>query len=168
VANDVPTLANSGDLEDRLADLLEQTTESLEPITPERALDLYLDDKARDCQQATVDAHRSRLGFFVDWCDEQGIDNLNDLTARDLYEFRVWRRQDLNVVSEKTQMDSLRVFVEWCETVDAVESGLFRKVHSPDLDDGENARDTVLHADRAREVLDYLERYENATAEHIC
>ncbi|MXR19229.1 tyrosine-type recombinase/integrase [Halobacterium bonnevillei] len=167
MSNHVPAIDNGDDLEDRLADLLDQTTESLEPTTPERALELYLDDKSRDCQQATVDAHRSRLGFFVDWCEDQDIDNLNDLSARDLHEFRVWRRQDLNTVSEKTQMDSLRVFIQWCETIDAVESGLFKNVDSPSLDDGENARDTVLHAERAREILDYLERYEYATTEHV-
>lgn len=168
MSNKVPTIAREQEIEDRLADLLEQTTESLEPITPEEALDLYLDDKRRDCQEATVTAHRSRLGFLVDWCDEQDIDNLNDLGARDLHEFRVWRRQDLNAVSEKTQMDTLRVFVEWCETIDAVESGLFLKVDSPSLDDDENARETVLHAARAQEIMAHLEQYEYATTEHAC
>ncbi|WP_123620022.1 site-specific integrase [Halorubrum sp. CSM-61] len=168
MSNEVPSIAESHSLENRLEELLEQTTESLEPTDPERALELYLDDKARDCQEATVDAHRSRLGFFVDWCDDQGIDTLDQLSARDLHEFRVWRREDLNVVSEKTQMDSLRVFIEWCETIDAVESGLYRKVDSPNLDNGENARETVLNAERAQEVLAYLERYEYATTEHVC
>ncbi|WP_256309334.1 tyrosine-type recombinase/integrase [Halobellus litoreus] len=168
MSNDVPTVADPDSLEARLEEVLDQTTESLEPISPERALELYLDDKARDCQQATVDAHRSRIGFFVDWCADQDIDSLDQLSARDLHEFRVWRREDLNVVSEKTQMDSLRVFIEWCETIDAVESGLYRKVDSPNLDNGENARDTVLSADRAQEVLAYLERYEYATTEHVC
>jgi len=168
VSNEVPSLAEPDSLETRLEELLEQTTESLEPTAPERALELYLDDKARDCQEATVNAHRSRLGFFVEWCDDQGIDTLDQLSARDLHEFRVWRREDLNVVSEKTQMDSLRVFIEWCETIDAVESGLYRKVDSPNLDNGENARDTVLNAERAQEVLAYLKRYEYATTEHVC
>lgn len=168
MSNELPSITEPDSLENRLEELLEQTTESLEPTAPERALELYLNDKARDCQEATVDAHRSRLGFFVDWCDDQDIDTLDQLSARDLHEFRVWRREDLNVVSEKTQMDSLRVFIEWCETIDAVESGLYRKVDSPNLDNGENARDTMLNAERAQEVLAYLERYEYATTEHVC
>jgi integrase len=168
VSNEVPSITEPDSLENRLEELLEQTTESLEPTAPERALELYLDDKARDCQEATVDAHRSRIGFFVEWCDDQDIDTLDQLSARDLHEFRVWRREDLNVVSEKTQMDSLRVFIEWCGTIDAVGSGLYRKVDSPNLDNGENARDTVLNAERAQEVLAYLERYEYATTEHVC
>lgn len=168
VSNDRPTIADGDDPEAVVRDLLAQASENLEPITPDRALELYLDDKARDCRQSTVDSHRSRLGFFIDWCEDQGIDNLNDLTARDLHEFRVWRRQDLNVVSEKTQMDTLRVFIEWCETIDAVQAGLFRKVDSPAIPDGGNARDTMLHADRAREILEHLDNYEYATIDHVC
>jgi len=41
-------------------------------------------DPLRDCSKATVKGHRSRLGFFVKWCQQQGIDNLNVISARDL------------------------------------------------------------------------------------
>ena len=99
--NEQPTLANGDDPEAVVRNLLAQASEDLEPISPERALELYLEDKARDCRQSTVDAHRSRIGFLVRWCGDYGIENLNDLTARDLHEYRVWRREDLNVVSEK-------------------------------------------------------------------
>jgi integrase len=168
MSNETPNIASETNLEDRLEDLLEQTTDSLEPISPERALDLYLDDKKRDCQQATIDAHRSRLRFLIKWCEDNGVSNLNDLTARDLHEFRVWRRQNLNTVSEKTQMDTLRVFIRWCENIGAVTPNLYEKVDSPDLEAGENARETVLHAKRAREILTYLEQYEYATVDHVC
>lgn len=26
----------------------------------------------------------------MDWCDEQNIDSLNELSGRDLHEFRLW------------------------------------------------------------------------------
>lgn len=167
MSNDTPSVADRSSLEDQLSDLLEQRKTPLEPITPERALELYLDDKARECQQSTIRSHQSRLGFFVDWCDEQSIENLNDLSARDIHEFRVWRRVDLNVTSEKTQMDTLRVFIEWCETIEAVRHGLFKKIKSPVIPDGENVRETTLTTERANEILDYLATYEYATAEHV-
>lgn len=165
--NDVPTVINESDAQELLNDLLDRTTDNLEPTTPDQAVELYLEDKQRDCQRTTVKAHKSRLGFFIDWCEEQDIDNMNDLSARYLHEYRVWRRENLNVVSEKTQMDTLRVFIQWCETIDAVQSGLFKKVQSPSIPDGERARETVIHAGRAQQVLDYLEKYEYATAEHV-
>jgi len=165
--NRTPKVKDERDTEELLRELLESSESDLEPIQPERAVELYLEDKDRECQQATVRSHRSRLGFFVDWCDEQDIENLNDISARDVHEFRVWRREDLNVTSEKTQMDTLRVFVEWCETIDAVQHGLFKKIKSPVIPDGGNVRETTLTTERANGVLDYLEKYEYATVEHV-
>jgi site-specific recombinase XerD len=123
--------------------------------------------RARECQQTTVRSHRSRLGFLVEWCEEQNNENLNDLSARDVHEFRVWRCEDLNVTSEKTQLDTLRVFIEWCETIDAVQYGLFKKIKSPVIPDGGYVRETTLTTDRANENLDYLEKYEYTTVEHV-
>jgi len=119
--------------EDLLGEVLNERENRLEPISPPQALDLYLDDKARECSKATINAHRSRLGFFVDWCGERGITNLNDLSARNLHDFRAWRRQDINVVTERTQMVTLRVFIKWCETIDTVEAGLSEKITIPSL-----------------------------------
>ncbi|QSX01008.1 tyrosine-type recombinase/integrase [Haloterrigena alkaliphila] len=165
--NRVPEIADETDTEKLLRQLQQATEATLEPTEPEEALELYVEDKARECRKSTVASHRSRLGFFVDWCAEQGIDNLNNLSARDLHEYRVWRREDLSVNTEKTQMDTLRVFVEWCETIDAVPSGLFKKIKSPSIPDEEAARETTLHVSDAKEIVEYLRRFEYASIEHV-
>ena len=92
----------------------------LEPIDPETALELYLAATESEYAASTVRSHRSGLDFFVRWCAEHGIDNLNDLTGRQLHEFRLWRREvgDLSLATEKSQLDTLRVFVRWLGTVD--------------------------------------------------
>lgn len=64
-------------------------------------------------------------------------------------------------------MDTLRVFIEWCETIDAVQHGLFKKIKLPVIPDGGNVRETTLTTDRANEILDYLEIYEYATVKHV-
>jgi hypothetical protein len=58
-------------------------------------------------------SHGSRLGHFTRWCDEERIDNLNAITGRDLKRYKLWRRDDgdINNVTLKTQMDTLRVFI---------------------------------------------------------
>ena len=165
--NEVPTIPDDRDLEDTLRGMLQESENALELITPADAVQMYLDDRKRDCQQATVKGHRSRLNFFVDWCTEQGIDNMNDISARDLHEFQVWRREDLNVVSERTQMSTLRVFIKWCETIDAVPEGLFNKINVPNVPQGEGSREKTLHADRVEEIVEYLGTYEYATVEHV-
>jgi site-specific recombinase XerD len=97
---------------------------SLELIDPETAVELYLADREAEVAKATLYSHSSRLGHFVRWCDEEDIDNLNELSGRSLHEYRLWRRRegDLAPATEKTQMDTLRVFVKWFESIDAVGS----------------------------------------------
>jgi site-specific recombinase XerD len=58
----------------------------LDPIEPATAQELYLDHKAAHCAEKTVRSHGYRTNFFVQWCRENGIDDLNDLTGRHLHE----------------------------------------------------------------------------------
>ncbi|WP_353617834.1 tyrosine-type recombinase/integrase [Natranaeroarchaeum aerophilus] len=142
---------------------------SLEPITPERALELYLEHRRNEVAQATLRSHKSRLGHFVRWCDDQDIDNLNALTGRILYEYRIWRRNDgdLNTVSEKTQMATLRVFVKWLESIEAVSNDLHTKVQLPSLAADDNIRDAILGPERAAEILEQLRTYNYASLKHV-
>lgn len=63
-------------------------------------------------------------------------------------------------------MDTLRVFIRFCETVDAVETDLHSKIISPTLKDGTGQRAVKLDADEAEALLDCLERYEYASFSH--
>jgi site-specific recombinase XerD len=142
---------------------------SLEPIDPETALELYLADRESEVTKGTVYSHNSRIGHFVRWCDEEGITNLNGLTGRQLHEYQLWRRAggELTSASEKTQMDTIRVFVKWLEAVDGVEPDLHTKVRSPTLSGDDNVRDVMLEEDLAEQVLGYLSRYEYASRAHV-
>jgi len=142
---------------------------SLEPIEPETALELYLADKENELAEASLRSHRARLRHFVRWCDEQDLENLNELTGRNLHEYRLWRRNegDLSPVSEKTQMDTVRVFVRWLESVDGVEQDLSEKVRSPAITPEQNTRHEMLESEQAEQVLAYLRRYEYATLDHV-
>jgi integrase len=145
-------------------------TDELEPIEPDEALNLYLDHRQREVADATLSSHKSRLGHFIRWCDQEGIEDLNDLTGRRLHEFRLWRCNQnggIKPVTEKTQMDTLRVFVRFLETIDAVPRDLSEKVQSPDLGSKENVRDELIERDHAEAVLEYLGKYEYATRQHI-
>lgn len=141
----------------------------LEPIDPETALELYLTDREHNVSQATIYSHRSRLGHFVRWCNQQDITNLNTLTGRQLHRYRLWRRDegDLSVVTEKTQMDTLRVFIRWLESIDGVPADLHIKVQSPTLTGDDNVRDVMLTEDEAERTLEYLDRFAYASRPHV-
>lgn len=143
---------------------------SLEPIEPDHALELYIADRENSVSQATIYSHRSRLGHFVRWCNEEAdIANLNELSGRQLHEFRVWRRMegDLSPATEKTQMDTLRVFIKWLESIDGVEQDLHTKVLSPTLTGDDNIRDEMLDSEQADRILSYLQKYEYASRAHV-
>lgn len=63
-------------------------------------------------------------------------------------------------------MDTLRVFIRFCETIDAVETDLHSKIISPTLSDGVGQRDVKLDIAEASELLNYLGRFEYATIAH--
>lgn len=142
---------------------------SLEPIEPDHALKLYLADRENSVTQATIYSHRSRLGHFIRWCNEEVIENLNELSGRQLHEFRIWRRVegDLAPATEKTQMDTLRVFIKWLESIDGVEPDLHAKVLSPTLTGNDNIRSVMLDSERAEQILSYLRTYEYASRPHV-
>jgi integrase len=141
----------------------------LEPIEPADAVELYLTEKESEVSEWTLYSHNSRLGHFLRWCEEEDVDNLNGLSGRDLKRYKLWRRDDgdLNNVTLKTQMDTLRVFIRWCESIDAVTPDLSEKVISPDLDHDDNVRSVMLNPEDGERVLEYLQKYEYASLEHV-
>jgi site-specific recombinase XerD len=142
---------------------------SLEPITPEKAVEMYLTDRQSEVADSTICSHRSRLKPFLRWCNKEDIDNLNELTGRRLQEYRLWRREDgdINVVTEKTQMDTLRVFIRWLGTIDAVSPDLHTKVLSPDLSSGDNVRSVMLDPEEAEKLLEHLSKFRYASRPHV-
>ncbi len=65
----------------------------------------------------------------------------------------------------KGQLATLRVFLRFCVSVDAVQSGLDEKIILPTTT-AADARDELLSKDRAQKILDHLERYRYARLEH--
>ena len=66
-----------------------------------------------------------------------------------------------------TQLMTLRVFVRWLATIDGVDPDLHRKIRTPDIRPGDDARDVMLEPEYATEMLGYLARYEYASLAHV-
>ena len=105
----------------------------LEPIEPERAVELYLHQRRIEVSEETLRSHRYRLDQFVQWCNDEGITDMNDINGRDLYAYYVDLREegDLKPVSLQGQLLTLRVFLGFCASIDAVPEGLRSKVELP-------------------------------------
>jgi site-specific recombinase XerD len=141
---------------------------NLEPLSPEQAKEMYHQERKGEVTERTLQAHHYRLVHFTRWCDQEGIDNMNDLTGRRLHEYRLWRKDDgdLSAVSLRTQLETLRVFIRFCETIDAVTEGLHDKILLPTLSTEDEQRDEILRSEQAETVLTYLSQFKYASRQH--
>jgi len=154
-------------------------SEDLDPITPEAALDYYLDARQYDLAEDTIASHRYRLESFVRWLtsedhDDEKIVNMNDVDLRTIHAYRVFKREEnwededpCNAVSMQGQVSTLRVFFEHIAGIDAVPSNFHEKIRLPKVQDGDHIDDRILEAERAHAILDYLHDWEYATQYHV-
>lgn len=134
-------------------------------LKPETALQLYLDDKGKTAADSTIQSHSDRLSHFVEWFNaETDYSHLHELDGMDLRLWRVWRFDDAHAdMYIKAVQDSVRVFLRFCRDVEAVDAQLPEKVKSPE---GGQRRTAEIEADRAQNILEYLDRYRYASVQH--
>lgn len=142
-------------------------SDDLEPLDPRTAKQMYLDDRRHEVADSTLQSHDYRLRQFVTWCEAEGIENLNNFSGRDIHRYRVKRRDedDLATPSLKGNLATLRMFLRFAASIDAVEPGLDDKIVLPTTTQ-EDARNEMLDPERAERILEHLQKYEYATLEH--
>lgn len=149
----------------------------LEPIAPSKAVELHLDAMKDDSAEWTQTSHKSDLRAFVEWCrEERGIDNMNELDGRDLYEFRIWRREGGysegkdGEIAKKTlhsNLATIRSFLRFCGEIEAVHEELYLKVPLPELSIGDEVSDSKIVPERVPPILAHMDRYEYASRDHV-
>ncbi|MFC7073248.1 site-specific integrase [Halovenus rubra] len=115
-------------------------SDELEALAPEDAVKLYVQHREGEISSETLKSHGYRLQQFAEWCDDDGIHNLNNLTGRDLHRFRVHRQDNdgLKPVTLQGQLSTLRVFLNFCESIDAAEEGLHEKILLPHVSEADS------------------------------
>jgi site-specific recombinase XerD len=140
----------------------------LEPLSPSEGLEMFLDEKQTDLAPSTIKSYRRRIQHFVKFCRGTQIDNLNEVTGRDLFRFRAHRKDEggLSKSSLKSQLTAVRSFIKFAERIDACPDGLHRDVVLPSMKAGENVRDNIIAIEEAETIQQYLERFHYASYRH--
>ena len=138
----------------------------LEPLTPEDAVESYLADKELELEDSSLRNHRYRLQRFLEWADECGLEDMNEITGRKLNEYKQWRSKDVNNVTLKNQLGTVRQFIAFCERIDAAPKGVHEKMTLPTIGYMEDVSEERLTSDEAEAILEYCEKYEYATLRH--
>lgn len=148
----------------------------LESLDPEEALEIHIARMREDASDWTIQSHQSRLDWWIQWCELKDIEDLNDLTGRDIIRYRDWRRNQnaknpenvpISSSTLKTNIDTLRVYLRHAAEAGGVHPMLPEQIDPPTLSDEDQARDVMLDADRAEDVLEYLRKYEYCTLTHV-
>ena len=142
-------------------------TDGLKPTTPAEAVEWYLNERDPELTEKSMQNQKYRLSQFLAFCSDQDIEDMNALTGRNLHRFRVWRSQDIKPVTLRGELQTLRVFLEFCANIEAVDPGLRERVQLPEVEPEDEARDEHLEAGRADEILDHLERFSYASRDHV-
>ncbi|MFC7059190.1 tyrosine-type recombinase/integrase [Halovenus salina] len=145
------------------------TKDDLEPLSPEDALDWYLEHRRDDLRTATRRKHRSALGTFVDWTGSVGIDDMNDVGGRQLMEFKTWRKteSDLTSVSLNGNLAILQRFLRFCENVDAVAEGVVDRVPLPNVPPEEEVNEWVPADEAVEGIRSYFRQFEYASRRQV-
>lgn len=141
--------------------------DGLQPLLVEEGIDRFLQHHEPSVGESTMANARTRLRHFEEWTDEVGIENLNELTGRDLADFVTWRRDDIAPVTLQKQLSTVRMALRYWADIEGVREGIAEKLHSPELPDGAESRDVHLESQHATEILEYFDRYEYASRKHV-
>lgn len=142
-------------------------SDDLETLSVEEGIERFLTYRSQSVRDTTIDNAVTRLNHFQRWCDEVGLENLNTLSGRDLADFVAWRQGQIAPITLQKQLSTVRVALRYWADIEAVEEGIAEKVHAPELPDGSGVRDEALSAQRAHEILEYLEQYQYASKDHV-
>lgn len=146
----------------------------LDSIPPHEAVEMFHNAMRDEHAASTRRSEKHRLRAFVQFCDEEGIEDLTDLSGRDIYKYRSWRREGhgedrepIKLVTLKTQLATLRRFLRFASNIDAVPPELYEQVTLPTMKNGEDVSDSTLEPDRAISILEYLEGSQPGTNNHL-
>ena len=93
-------------------------------MTPERAVERYLKERKPEVSESTYRNHKYALDRFIEWCEENGLEDISELDGFHIHDFKLYRRENggINELTLYNNLCALRVFVRWLESMEVVHS----------------------------------------------
>jgi integrase len=145
------------------------TGEDLEPIEPAEAVDDYMKERQEDATYKSLRTIRKGVDLFVEWCEEQEIRNMNEISGRKQNKYKKWCKEtsDNNTVSLNGILSILRRFLVYCVRIEAVPSDAPAKTPTPNVPDNEDVNYEKPTKEEVEAAREFLETYEWASRRHV-
>lgn len=100
------------------------------------ALDLFfLDCEARRLTAGTLQFYQAKLSLFVRWCEQEGLQTIQDLTAHHIRRYLVHlQRRQLSSQYQHDLARAIRAFLNYCVRDELIDKSPFAKVQMPRLE----------------------------------
>lgn len=136
-------------------------------LSPREAFERWLSKLRASKADSTVTSYHYQLKLFVEWCEEQGITEIGDLTGWDIETYETKRRnKDVELLSLDKELRTLKLFLSYCARVELVDKELPEKVDPPDVPRDAHVDETRLEHGRAELLLDYYAEEDYGSREH--
>lgn len=146
------------------------TRDELDQITPQDASEKYYNNHKDDVSYSSLnETIRPAVDQFVEWCEIDDIENINEVRGRELTDFKTWCKEstDNNKVSLNGILASVRRFLVFCVSIEAVGEKVPGKVPMSNLSDDEEVCYEKPPREQVERVLEYLETYEPGSRRHV-
>lgn len=137
-------------------------------LTPRGAFQRYIDGRRTELTEETASSYYYRLKLFAHWCEENGIDRVDELDGWLIDQYESARSAEGIAPSTlHNEMETLKAFVDYLERIEAVDDGLADRVNVPHVPRADRSRETKLSTERAIALLHHYRSSDlDGTLEH--
>ena len=124
---------------------------------PVAVVEYFIQTHRNRWAEATVRDYSHSLTRFLEYCDYADIDDLSNVSSRDLEGFQDWRERDGNIAlaTIHAHLSNIRVLVRWCERVEIIEEGVAEEMVLPDLELSDIVSHTRIDTETAQQIRSY-------------
>ncbi|SFF97587.1 Site-specific recombinase XerD [Halopelagius inordinatus] len=136
-------------------------------IPPRDGVQRYLNDRKPELSQKSLYNYRVSVNQFADWCEENQIRYLRELDGDLIAQYKDYRLERVATITARNDIRVIKNFIEFCESIHAVFSGLSELVRIPKTTVEDEICDDFLTKEEADAILPFLAKHEYATNRHL-
>jgi len=139
----------------------------LKQTPPQDAKKRYLKEKKTHVANKTLYNYTTALDLFTDWLTDNGYDDLRDVDSDVIDQFKEWRLSNVKPITARNDMRTIKNFIEFCESLQAVPVGLNELIRIPKVKESDEISDEILHREEVKAILEHLGKFDYAHTRHV-